>query len=182
MTLERTDTIEIPVLALRDVVVYPHMVIPLFVGREKSIKCLEAAMDNDKQVLLVAQKDSGVDEPETSDIYEVGTVATILQLLKLPDGTVKVLVEGTQRAAIKEFVDTEEFFVASAEFLVSAEISETEQDVFMRSAVSQFEGYVKLNKKIAPEVLSSVQGIEETARLADTMAASRNNFSAFVLP
>ncbi len=171
MTLERTDTIEIPVLALRDVVVYPHMVIPLFVGREKSIKCLEAAMDNDKQVLLVAQKDSNIDEPEASDIYEVGTVATILQLLKLPDGTVKVLVEGTQRAAVKEFVSTDEFFVATAEFLESTEIPEAEQDVFMRSAVSQFEGYVKLNKKIAPEVLSSVQGIEETARLADTMAA-----------
>ncbi|MFY8349037.1 endopeptidase La [Pseudoalteromonas sp. SSM20] len=171
MTLERTDTIEIPVLALRDVVVYPHMVIPLFVGREKSIKCLEAAMDNDKQVLLVAQKDSNIDEPESSDIYEVGTVATILQLLKLPDGTVKVLVEGTQRAAVKEFVSTEEFFVANAEFLQSTEIPEAEQDVFMRSAINQFEGYVKLNKKIAPEVLSSVSGIEETARLADTMAA-----------
>jgi ATP-dependent Lon protease len=171
MTLERTDTITIPVLALRDVVVYPHMVIPLFVGREKSIKCLEAAMDNDKQVLLVAQKDSGTDEPEESDIFNVGTVATILQLLKLPDGTVKVLVEGTQRATIKDFEDNEEFFVANAEFLQSTEISETDQDVFMRSAINQFEGYVKLNKKIAPEVLSSVSGIEETARLADTMAA-----------
>jgi ATP-dependent Lon protease len=171
MTLERTDTITIPVLALRDVVVYPHMVIPLFVGREKSIKCLEAAMDNDKQVLLVAQKDSGTDEPEESDIFNVGTVATILQLLKLPDGTVKVLVEGTQRATIKDFEDSEEFFVANAEFLQSTEISETDQDVFMRSAINQFEGYVKLNKKIAPEVLSSVSGIEETARLADTMAA-----------
>ncbi|AIY65931.1 endopeptidase La [Pseudoalteromonas piratica] len=171
MTLERTDTIKIPVLALRDVVVYPHMVIPLFVGREKSIKCLESAMDNDKQVLLVAQKDSNIDEPESTDIYEVGTVATILQLLKLPDGTVKVLVEGTQRAAVKEFLDTDDFFVVNAEFLQSTEIPEVEQDVFMRSAINQFEGYVKLNKKIAPEVLSSVQGIEETARLADTMAA-----------
>ena len=94
MTLERTDCVEIPVLALRDVVVYPHMVIPLFVGREKSIKCLEAAMDNDKQIFLVAQKDASIDEPEVEDVYQVGTIATILQLLKLPDGTVKVLVEG----------------------------------------------------------------------------------------
>ena len=138
MTLERTDTIKIPVLALRDVVVYPHMVIPLFVGREKSIKCLESAMDNDKQVLLVAQKDSNIDEPESTDIYEVGTVATILQLLKLPDGTVKVLVEGQQRAAVKEFLDTDDFFVVNAEFLQSTEIPEVEQDVFMRSAINQY--------------------------------------------
>ncbi|MEM7150141.1 MAG: LON peptidase substrate-binding domain-containing protein, partial [Pseudomonadota bacterium] len=108
MTLERNDRVEIPVLALRDVVVYPHMVIPLFVGREKSIKCLEAAMDKDKQIFLVAQKDATVDEPEKDDIYRVGTIATVLQLLKLPDGTVKVLVEGTQRANIEEFVDNED--------------------------------------------------------------------------
>jgi ATP-dependent Lon protease len=171
MTLERTDTIEIPVLALRDVVVYPHMVIPLFVGREKSIKCLERAMENDKQVFLVAQKDAGIDDPEVNDIYEIGTVATILQLLKLPDGTVKVLVEGTQRARIENFTETHDYFVANAQFVVGNDVSENDGDVLMRTAISQFEGYVKLNKKIAPEVLSSVSGIEELARLADTMAA-----------
>ena len=171
MTLERTDRVEIPVLALRDVVVYPHMVIPLFVGREKSIKCLEAAMDKDKQIFLVAQKDATVDEPEQDDIYRIGTIATVLQLLKLPDGTVKVLVEGTQRAQIEEFVDNDEFFVANAQFIESDSVDEQEQDIFIRSAVSQFEGYVKLNKKIPPEVLTSVSGIDEPARLADTMAA-----------
>jgi len=143
MTLERTDRVEIPVLALRDVVVYPHMVIPLFVGREKSIKCLEAAMDKDKQIFLVAQKDATVDEPEQDDIYRVGTIATVLQLLKLPDGTVKVLVEGTQRAKLESFIDNEDFFVANAQFIGSEEIDEQEQDVFIRSAISQFEGYVK---------------------------------------
>ncbi|WP_415638711.1 endopeptidase La, partial [Pseudoalteromonas distincta] len=171
MTLERTDRVEIPVLALRDVVVYPHMVIPLFVGREKSIKCLEAAMDKDKQIFLVAQKDATVDEPEQDDIYRIGTIATVLQLLKLPDGTVKVLVEGTQRAQIEDFVDNDDFFVANAQFIESDLIDEQEQDVFIRSAISQFEGYVKLNKKIPPEVLTSVSGIDEPARLADTMAA-----------
>ena len=171
MTLERTDRVEIPVLALRDVVVYPHMVIPLFVGREKSIKCLEAAMDKDKQIFLVAQKDATVDEPEQDDIYRIGTIATVLQLLKLPDGTVKVLVEGTQRAQIEEFVDNDDFFVANAQFIESDSVDEQEQDIFIRSAISQFEGYVKLNKKIPPEVLTSVSGIDEPARLADTMAA-----------
>ncbi|MCF2856544.1 endopeptidase La [Pseudoalteromonas sp. SMS1] len=171
MTLERTDRVEIPVLALRDVVVYPHMVIPLFVGREKSIRCLEAAMENDKQIFLVAQKEASIDDPSTDDIYDVGTVATVLQLLKLPDGTVKVLVEGTQRAKIDEFLVTDDYFLAQAQFIASENIPEQEQDIFIRSAVSQFEGYVKLNKKIPPEVLTSVSGIDETARLADTMAA-----------
>lgn len=171
MTLERNDRVEIPVLALRDVVVYPHMVIPLFVGREKSIKCLEAAMDKDKQIFLVAQKDATVDEPEQDDIYRIGTIATVLQLLKLPDGTVKVLVEGTQRAKIDEFVDSDEFFVANAQFMESDVVDEQEQDIFIRSALNQFEGYVKLNKKIPPEVMASVSGIDEAARLADTMAA-----------
>ncbi|MEI5639061.1 MULTISPECIES: endopeptidase La [unclassified Pseudoalteromonas] len=171
MTLERTDRVEIPVLALRDVVVYPHMVIPLFVGREKSIKCLEAAMDNDKQIFLVAQKDASVDDPSTDDIYQTGTIATVLQLLKLPDGTVKVLVEGTQRAKIEEFLVTDDYFLAEAEYIPSEDVDEQEQDVLVRSAVNQFEGYVKLNKKIPPEVLTSVSGIDEAARLADTMAA-----------
>ncbi|WP_105168847.1 endopeptidase La [Pseudoalteromonas sp. T1lg23B] len=171
MTLERTDRVEIPVLALRDVVVYPHMVIPLFVGREKSIKCLEAAMENDKQIFLVAQKDATIDDPKADEIYDVGTIATVLQLLKLPDGTVKVLVEGTQRAKIEEFLVTDDYFLAQAQFLESQDIEEQEQDIFIRSAVSQFEGYVKLNKKIPPEVLTSVSGIDEASRLADTMAA-----------
>ena len=171
MTVERENRIEIPVLALRDVVVYPHMVIPLFVGREKSIRCLEAAMENDKQIFLAAQKDAGVDEPDTDDIYSVGTIATILQLLKLPDGTVKVLVEGSVRGQIDSYQQSEPYFVANVDKLEDETIEESEQEVLIRSAVSQFEGYVKLNKKIPPEVLTSLNGIEDAARLADTMAA-----------
>ena len=171
MTVERENRIEIPVLALRDVVVYPHMVIPLFVGREKSIRCLEAAMENDKQIFLVAQKDAGVDEPEADDIYTVGTIATILQLLKLPDGTVKVLVEGSVRGQIDGYQQQDPYFVASVDKLEDEGIDENEQEVLIRSAVSQFEGYVKLNKKIPPEVLTSLNGIEDAVRLADTMAA-----------
>lgn len=171
MTAERENRIEIPVLALRDVVVYPHMVIPLFVGREKSIRCLEAAMENDKQIFLVAQKDASVDEPETDDIYNVGTIATILQLLKLPDGTVKVLVEGNVRGEINEYTQSEPYYTASVDKVADEAIAENEQEVLIRSAVSQFEGYVKLNKKIPPEVLTSLNGIDDAARLADTMAA-----------
>ena len=171
MTKESENSIEMPVLALRDVVVYPHMVIPLFVGREKSIRCLEAAMDKDKQIFLVAQKDAGVDEPAQDDIFSVGTIATILQLLKLPDGTVKVLVEGNQRGKINSFVSTEDFFIADVLSSTDEELVEVEQEVLIRSAISQFEGYVKLNKKIPPEVLTSLSGIEDAARLADTMAA-----------
>ncbi|AWB68364.1 endopeptidase La [Saccharobesus litoralis] len=171
MTTESTEPVTMPVLALRDVVVYPHMVIPLFVGREKSIRCLEAAMENEKQIFLVAQKDATVDEPAQGDMYEIGSVATILQLLKLPDGTVKVLVEGNQRAKIKEFTQTDDFFVAEIEKLDAEDLDEREQEVLLRSATSQFEGYVKLNKKIPPEVLTSLSGIDEPARLADTMAA-----------
>ncbi|WP_462055967.1 endopeptidase La [Vibrio cholerae] len=170
MNLERSERIEIPVLPLRDVVVYPHMVIPLFVGREKSIQCLEAAMDNNKQVLLVAQKKAETDEPKVADLFEVGTVATILQLLKLPDGTVKVLVEGQQRAKITQFYE-EEYFFADAKYLVTPELDEREQEVVVRSAINQFEGFIKLNKKIPPEVLTSLNGIDEAARLADTIAA-----------
>ena len=171
MIKKREDLIEMPVLALRDVVVYPHMVIPLFVGREKSIRCLEAAMEKDKQIFLVAQKDASVDEPEVNDIFIVGTIATILQLLKLPDGTVKVLVEGSQRGKIDKFVNTEDFFIADVQSSVDTELAEADQEVLIRSAISQFEGYVKLNKKIPPEVLTSLSGIEDAARLADTMAA-----------
>ncbi|MCR9674679.1 endopeptidase La [Vibrio alginolyticus] len=170
MNLERSERIEIPVLPLRDVVVYPHMVIPLFVGREKSISCLETAMETNKQVLLVAQKQADTDEPTVDDLFEVGTVATILQLLKLPDGTVKVLVEGQQRAKINHFKESD-FFLAEAEFVVTPELDEREQEVIVRSAINQFEGFIKLNKKIPPEVLTSLNGIDEAARLADTISA-----------
>lgn len=171
MTLEREAHIELPVLPLRDVVVYPHMVIPLFVGREKSIRCLETAMAQDKQIILVAQRDAELDEPTKDDIFEVGTVASILQLLKLPDGTVKVLVEGGRRARITRYTQEADFFVAKAEYLESEPLEDKEEEVLVRSAIGQFEGYIKLNKKIPPEVLTSLSGIDEAARLADTMAA-----------
>jgi len=171
MSEERTEQLDMPVLPLRDVVVYPHMVIPLFVGREKSIRCLEAAMDGDKRVFLAAQKDASVDEPTEEDIYRVGTVASILQLLKLPDGTVKVLVEGQQRAELDQLKDSDEYFQASIHYLASESLPEKEEEVLVRSAMNQFEGYVKLNKKIPPEVLTSLSGIDECDRLADTMAA-----------
>lgn len=170
MNLERSERIQIPVLPLRDVVVYPHMVIPLFVGRDKSIRCLEAAMDNDRQILLVAQKDAATDEPSTADLYKVGTVASVLQLLKLPDGTVKVLVEGLQRAEIHQFSE-DDYFTADAQYLLTPEMDEKEEEVLVRTAISQFEGFIKLNKKIPPEVLTSLSGIDEAARLADTIAA-----------
>ncbi|GAM77824.1 ATP-dependent protease La type I [Vibrio ishigakensis] len=170
MNLERSERIEIPVLPLRDVVVYPHMVIPLFVGREKSINCLQSAMDDNKQVLLVAQKEADTEEPTKEDLFQVGTVATILQLLKLPDGTVKVLVEGQQRAKIHS-IREDDFFIADAEFMTTPELDDKDQEVLVRSAISQFEGFIKLNKKIPPEVLTSINGIDEAPRLADSIAA-----------
>ena len=169
--VDATSVAQIPVLALRDVVVYPQMVIPLFVGREKSIRCLDMAMENDKQVFLVAQKDAAVDDPAADDVYSTGTVATILQMLKLPDGTVKVLVEGSQRAVIAKFVETEEYFTADIDYLAIEHEADDSIDILVRSAISQFEGYVKLNKKIPPEVLTSVSGIDDAEQLADTMAA-----------
>jgi ATP-dependent Lon protease len=171
MSKELSGVVEIPVLALRDVVVYPQMVIPLFVGREKSIRCLDLAMENDKQVFLVAQKDAAIDDPKAEDVYSTGTVATILQMLKLPDGTVKVLVEGVKRATINKFVETEQFFSAEVQYVNPIDESTDDIEVLIRSAISQFEGYVKLNKKIPPEVLTSVAGIDEAEQLADTMAA-----------
>ncbi|MEE9423094.1 MAG: LON peptidase substrate-binding domain-containing protein, partial [Gammaproteobacteria bacterium] len=156
----------IPVLPLRDVVVYPHMVIPLFVGREKSIRALEAAMDHDKNILLVAQKSAEVDDPQSTDIHEIGTLSTILQLLKLPDGTVKVLVEGAERAAIVGFATTEDFFSAEIERrVVDDGDAEREVDVLMRSLLALFDQYVKLNKKVPPEILTSLSGIDEPGRL-----------------
>ena len=161
----------LPVLPLRDVVVYPHMVIPLFVGRDKSIKALEAAMDSGKDILLVAQKAASEDDPSEEDIYRIGTLSTILQLLKLPDGTVKVLVEGGQRARIVSFLDAEEFFTAQVQVLESDRIEEREAEVLSRSVLNQFDQYVKLNKKVPPEVLTSLSGIEDPNRLVDTIAA-----------
>jgi ATP-dependent Lon protease len=171
MSKELSGVVEIPVLALRDVVVYPQMVIPLFVGREKSIRCLDLAMENDKQVFLVAQKDAAIDDPQAEDVYTTGTVATILQMLKLPDGTVKVLVEGSQRATISQFIEIEEYFSAEIEYVNPTTEMTDDIEVLIRSAISQFEGYVKLNKKIPPEVLTSVSGIDDAEQLADTMAA-----------
>lgn len=162
---------ELPLLPLRDVVVYPHMVIPLFVGREKSIEALEQAMSSDKQVLLVAQKNASEDDPKKDDLYEIGTISTILQLLKLPDGTVKVLVEGGERASIKSIEDTEKYFRANVALMESEEIPEREAEVLVRSAMSQFEQYVNLSKKVPSEVMTSLSGIEDPGRLADTVAA-----------
>jgi len=161
----------LPVLPLRDVVVYPHMVIPLFVGREKSILALDQAMRADKQIVLIAQKAADVDDPKADDLYRIGTVATILQLLKLPDGTVKVLVEGVSRATVDSLV-TADYFAAYISPMRDVDTyDEREMDVLTRSVVSQFEQYVKMNKKVPPEVLTSLAGIEQAGRLADTVAA-----------
>jgi ATP-dependent Lon protease len=165
-------TSAVPVLPLRDVVVYPHMVIPLFVGREKSINALDTAMQEDKKILLVAQKNAEVDDPSEKDIHEIGTLSTILQLLKLPDGTVKVLVEGAERARITGYENTDAFFTAHIELLaVEEEEEEKELEVLTRSLLAMFDQYVKLNKKVPPEILTSLSGIEEPGRLADTIAA-----------
>ncbi|WP_057954957.1 endopeptidase La [endosymbiont of Ridgeia piscesae] len=162
----------VPVLPLRDVVVYPHMVIPLFVGRDKSIRALDAAMQSNKQILLAAQKSADVDDPEVGDMYGIGTLANILQLLKLPDGTVKVLVEGGERTRVVEFVSTDDYFTAQIESLGDElSLEEREIEVLMRSATSLFDQYVKLNKKVPPEVLTSLSSIDEPSRLADTIAA-----------
>ncbi|MEX1033397.1 MAG: endopeptidase La [Cellvibrionaceae bacterium] len=163
---------EIPLLPLRDVVVYPHMVIPLFVGREKSIEALEKAMATDKQVLLVAQKSASEDDPTARDMYEIGTVSTILQLLKLPDGTVKVLVEGGLRARIVSVDDADSYFRAAVEALPSEEIPEREAELLVQSAMNQFEQYVNLSKKVPAEVMTALTGIDDPGRLADTVAAN----------
>jgi ATP-dependent Lon protease len=165
------DTGLMPLLPLRDVVVYPHLVIPLFVGRAKSVKALELASEKDKQILLVAQKFPNKDEPEASDLYEVGTIATVLQMLKLPDGTVKVLVEGVDRAKVVEFVETDESFFARAERIEHAAESDSELQALMRTVFTQFDQYVKLNKKIPPEILTSLATIDNAGRLADTITA-----------
>ncbi|AJG19210.1 ATP-dependent protease La Type I [Cupriavidus basilensis] len=160
-----------PLLPLRDVVVFPHMVIPLFVGRPKSIKALETAMEAGKSIMLVAQKTAAKDEPTADDLYEVGCIANILQMLKLPDGTVKVLVEGTQRANIREVSEDESHFMCEAVPVPPGPVETAETEALRRAIVSQFDQYVKLNKKIPPEILTSLSGIDEPGRLADTIAA-----------
>ncbi len=159
-----------PVLPLRDIVVFPHMIVPLFVGREKSVRALEDVMADDKQILLVTQKNAAQDDPTPGDIYMMGTVATVLQLLKLPDGTVKVLVEGNQRARIDSFVDHADFFQANAVLIEDDVESQQELEALSRAVVGEFEQYIKLNKKVPPEVLISVNQIEDPGKLADTVA------------
>ncbi len=160
-----------PVLPLRDIVVFPHMIVPLFVGREKSVRALEDVMKDDKQILLVTQKNAAQDDPAPGDIYTVGTIGTVLQLLKLPDGTVKVLVEGGQRARIERFTDHEAFFQAEAGLIHDQVGDKQEVEALARTAVAQFEQYIKLNKKIPPEVLVSINQIDDPAKLADTLAS-----------
>ncbi len=164
-------TIELPLLPLRDVVVYPHMVIPLFVGREKSIEALEAAMSGEKQILLLAQKNPADDDPGEDALYRVGTVATVLQLLKLPDGTVKVLVEGEQRGSVEQFLEINGHVRAEVQLIDEVDAPDRESEVFVRTLLGQFEQYVQLGKKVPAEVLSSLNSIDEPGRLVDTMAA-----------
>ncbi|NKC31341.1 endopeptidase La [Falsiroseomonas selenitidurans] len=164
----------LPVLPLRDIVVFPHMIVPLFVGREKSVRALEAVMRDDKQILLVAQKNAAQDDPGAEDLYQVGTVSTVLQLLKLPDGTVKVLVEGGKRARIAAYKGTDPYFEAFAATTEEVKPEGRELEALARTVVAQFEQYIKLNKKIAPEVLVSINQIEEPAKLADTVASHLN--------
>ena len=162
----------VPALPLRDVVVYPQMVVPLFVGRDKSIDALDVAMKEDKQILLIAQKEAEIDDPSFDDLYEIGTLANILQLLKLPDGTVKVLVEGCERCRVTEIKETGTFYSALVETLDdSFDLDEDEADVLIRAVINSFDQYVKLNNKIPPEVLSSLAGIDDASRLGDTIAA-----------
>ena len=166
-----SEPIHLPLLPLRDVVVFPHMVIPLFVGRPRSIRALEAAMEAGKSIMLAAQKSAGKDDPTPEDVYEIGCVATILQMLKLPDGTVKVLVEGAQRARITEIQDTSTHFTSTVLPIAPDIVINAETEALRRAIVGQFEQYVKLNKKIPPEILTSLAGIDDAGRLADTVAA-----------
>lgn len=166
-----TQTLSIPVLPLRDVVVYPFMVVPLFVGRDRSIKALEVAMAADKQILLVTQKNAAEDQPTEKTIYETGTLATVLQLLKLPDGTVKVLVEGVKRGHVERFIENKEYFLADVKLDEDVNIADREVEIFVRSLKSQFEQYVKLNRKIPAEIMASILAIDDGSRLGDTIAA-----------
>ncbi|MEM9469652.1 MAG: LON peptidase substrate-binding domain-containing protein, partial [Pseudomonadota bacterium] len=160
------------VLPLRDIVVFPHMIVPLFVGREKSVKALEQVMQEDKQILLITQKSPSEDDPQAADLYNVGTIGNILQLLKLPDGTVKVLVEGGQRYEVEKFIEDGDYIEATAnEYEGKEQAEDEEMEALARAVVSQFEQYVKLNKKIPPEVLVSINQIDDPEKLADTVAS-----------
>ncbi len=165
------ETRTYPVLPLRDIVVFPHMIVPLFVGREKSIKALEEVMRSDTFILLATQKNASDDDPGTGAIYEVGTLASVLQLLKLPDGTVKVLVEGVARAKVERYTDRTEYYEAAARVLADSSGEQVEAEALARSVINEFENYVKLNKKVSPEVVGVVQQIEDYAKLADTVAS-----------
>ncbi|MCE9633858.1 MAG: endopeptidase La [Methylophilales bacterium] len=171
MTTEETINDTLPLLPLRDVVVYPHLVIPLFVGRAKSVRALELAVEGNKQIMLVAQKSANQDDPSPEELHEIGTVATILQMLKLPDGTVKVLVEGLRRARAVEFITLEESYAARVVEVQEGAVVSSEVQALMRSVLAQFDQYVKLNKKIPPEILTSLAGIDDAGRLADTITA-----------
>ena len=172
LLIEQQERQLIPVLPLRDVVVYPHMVIPLFVGREKSILALEAAMGDNKKILLLAQKNAEVDDPGQQDLYQIGTLSTILQMLKLPDGTIKVLVEGGDRVTVESLLETNEYYSAAVKILEkSSLVDDREAEVLLRSVLNLFDQYVKLNKKVPPEILTSLSGIDDPSRLADTIAA-----------
>ncbi len=160
-----------PVLPLRDIVAFPGMIVPLFVGREKSVKALEEVMRDDKNILVVTQKSAQEDDPSPEDVFDVGTIASVLQLLKLPDGTVKVLIEGLSRASIEEFVRTDEYYEAKATAMEMDDHDEVEAEALARSAVNEFENYVKLNKKVSPEVVGAVSQIEDHSKLADTIAS-----------
>ena len=173
-----SDAIDLPLLPLRDVVVFPHMVIPLFVGRPKSIKALEAAMEAERRIMLVAQKAAAKDDPLVSDMFDMGCVSTILQMLKLPDGTVKVLVEGHQRASVNHIEEGESHFTANVSPIEIGEAVDdktrgksSEVEALRRAVMQQFDQYVKLNKKIPPEILTSISSIDDAGRLADTIAA-----------
>jgi ATP-dependent Lon protease len=160
-----------PVLPLRDIVVFPHMIVPLFVGREKSIRALEEVMGSDKQIMLATQINAGDDDPDPSGIYQIGAIANVLQLLKLPDGTVKVLVEGRTRAEIVSYTDREDYYEAHAVELAEPDEDPVEIEALSRSVVSEFENYVKLNKKISPEVVGAASQIDDYSKLADTVAS-----------
>ena len=160
-----------PVLPLRDIVVYPKMIVPLFVGREKSIRALQEVVDQDQNIILLTQKEAAIEDPTENDVYHVGTVGTVLQMLKLPDGTVKVLIEGMERVKISKFIDNPDYMEVEAEILPDAEDNSTELEALVRAVLSQFEEYVKLSKKTPPEVLVSVNQIEDNSKLADTIAS-----------
>src|SRR5437879_3771917 len=171
-SLSPGETRAYPVLPLRDIVVFPHMIVPLFVGREKSIRALEEVMKSDTYILLATQKNAADDDPSTDSIYEIGTLASVLQLLKLPDGTVKVLVEGAQRAKVLKYTDRSEYYEAEAVALCDTMGERVEAKALARLATTEFESYVKLNKKVPPEVVGVVQQIEDHAKLADTIASN----------